>query len=396
MSSSESTASSSSSVEYLAYQPLNLSRPEDDQTSGQPSESRRRRRQRRLTPEHQDPGALYSNTSQRPERADERTPHPLREHPVERKRRLTGTAHNSGRVRSVSGSFHNRGHSSYRGIDNTGPPPNLSTHVHPRAGTGQSAMPAPSSVRRSSTAARRERQINSGGEAFLPRWQPDSHVSMCPVCSRQFTFWFRKHHCRKCGRVVCANCSPHRITIPQQFIVHPPGVIRSFDNTSANNDRLSSAVDARSPIVIDLTGEPADSPHLERSASWRASSRTSDPNLGEGEEVRLCNPCVPDPQPSPRAILDRGGFSRQELSLDRGGIGGPGTALPRSQSRLIESTRLGEYSQHSTSDEARELRRQRGRGMIVWSKSLNVRPIMTYSFTVPTRCRSTGCRPNSA
>lgn len=30
----------------------------------------------------------------------------------------------------------------------------------------------------------------------LPRWQPDSQVSHCPVCGTSFGFFFRKHHCR--------------------------------------------------------------------------------------------------------------------------------------------------------------------------------------------------------
>lgn len=31
---------------------------------------------------------------------------------------------------------------------------------------------------------------------MIPTWQPDSDVSNCPVCDAQFTFWYRKHHCR--------------------------------------------------------------------------------------------------------------------------------------------------------------------------------------------------------
>ncbi|MGR9012776.1 MAG: DUF6765 family protein [Gammaproteobacteria bacterium] len=41
-------------------------------------------------------------------------------------------------------------------------------------------------------------------------WQPDDSVSKCPVCKKSFGFLFRKHHCRKCGRVVCANCAPEK------------------------------------------------------------------------------------------------------------------------------------------------------------------------------------------
>lgn len=105
-------------------------------------------------------------------------------------------------------------------------------------------------------------------DLVLPPWQPDSDVTHCPVCNRQFTFLFRKHHCRKCGRVVCSQCSPHRITIPRQFIVHPP------------SDGSNS--------IADFTGD--DDTNL---ASNFGTFRN--PALGGGEEVRVCNPCVPDP-----------------------------------------------------------------------------------------------------
>ena len=106
---------------------------------------------------------------------------------------------------------------------------------------------------------------------MLPPWQSDTDVSQCPVCGRSFTFLYRKHHCRKCGRVVCASCSPHRITIPRQFIVHPPS------DGSLN--------------IIDLTAD--DETTMSTFGPFR------NPALGGGEEVRVCNPCVPDPNYGP-------------------------------------------------------------------------------------------------
>ncbi|SMR41296.1 unnamed protein product [Zymoseptoria tritici ST99CH_1E4] len=85
-----------------------------------------------------------------------------------------------------------------------------------------------------------------------PEWQPDGNVVSCPVCHTIFGLFTRKHHCRKCGRVVCSACSPHRITIPRQYIVTPEGQSQS-PNGHEN------------------------------------------PALGGGEVVRVCNPCVPDP-----------------------------------------------------------------------------------------------------
>ncbi|RAR02591.1 FYVE-domain-containing protein [Stemphylium lycopersici] len=113
--------------------------------------------------------------------------------------------------------------------------------------------------------------VRRQSDIVLPPWQPDSEVSQCPVCRKPFTFLLRRHHCRKCGRVVCASCSPHRITIPRQFIVHPPS------ESTAN--------------FIDLTGE--DEGAMSNLGPFR------NPALGGGEEVRVCNPCVPDPNFSP-------------------------------------------------------------------------------------------------
>ena len=109
----------------------------------------------------------------------------------------------------------------------------------------------------------------------LPRWQPDSEVSNCPICKSSFTFMNRRHHCRKCGRVVCAKCSPHRITIPRQYIVRPPAEDGIFGSEgSADGDEGNGITGLSSPTRLNSA-------------------------LGGGEEVRLCNPCVPDPNPLP-------------------------------------------------------------------------------------------------
>jgi len=40
-------------------------------------------------------------------------------------------------------------------------------------------------------------------------WQPNT--SSCSVCRLDFDLAFRRHHCRQCGRCVCAGCSPFRV-----------------------------------------------------------------------------------------------------------------------------------------------------------------------------------------
>ncbi|KAI1813241.1 FYVE zinc finger-domain-containing protein [Poronia punctata] len=112
------------------------------------------------------------------------------------------------------------------------------------------------------------RPQNTRLEYSVPRWQPDAEVTNCSICGAGFTLLYRKHHCRKCGRVVCDRCSPHRIIIPRQFVVRPP------DYTNA----------VRHHYFYGNEGGIADFG-----------------SIGGGERVRLCNPCVPDPNMTPPA-----------------------------------------------------------------------------------------------
>jgi len=48
-------------------------------------------------------------------------------------------------------------------------------------------------------------------------WVPDSEASMCMHCMKtKFTAINRRHHCRKCGAVICGACSPKRFLLPNQ------------------------------------------------------------------------------------------------------------------------------------------------------------------------------------
>lgn len=59
--------------------------------------------------------------------------------------------------------------------------------------------------------------------SFVPTWQADNEASECAICHAQFTFFFRKHHCRMCGRVVCGKCSPtYERYLPTSYVVTPP------------------------------------------------------------------------------------------------------------------------------------------------------------------------------
>ncbi|KAL2099181.1 hypothetical protein ACEWY4_005661 [Coilia grayii] len=45
-------------------------------------------------------------------------------------------------------------------------------------------------------------------------WIPDHQEPICMVCQRErFTMFNRRHHCRRCGRLVCHTCSSHRMVV---------------------------------------------------------------------------------------------------------------------------------------------------------------------------------------
>lgn len=216
---------------------------------------------------------------------------------TDRNRRLAAYAQDNSRPRSSSYIQHH--HSRTRPVI-TVPPINLNAATSSQ-GDGNNLLrnrildrPLP---RRPSVGLQYSRR---GHEIILPKWQSDSEVTKCPICNTAFSFWYRKHHCRKCGRVVCSNCSPHRITIPRQFIVHPP------------EERTPSGQTGMGGIeVVDLTNDDENAPSLSPSSPEYGRERGIDPSLGGGQEVRLCNPCVPDPNPlphldhtSPRYTLD--------------------------------------------------------------------------------------------
>ncbi|KAI3319494.1 FYVE zinc finger protein [Xylariaceae sp. AK1471] len=73
------------------------------------------------------------------------------------------------------------------------PPAEIATN------SGGSLLPPVSSL----NSQRNQRKIL---EQSVVTWEEDVKVSKCPFCQQEFGSWtFRRHHCRICGRVVCAD-----------------------------------------------------------------------------------------------------------------------------------------------------------------------------------------------
>ncbi|KAK4188895.1 hypothetical protein QBC35DRAFT_381474 [Podospora australis] len=51
-----------------------------------------------------------------------------------------------------------------------------------------------------------QKQMKKVIEQSVVTWEEDASVPRCPFCKQEFGSWtFRRHHCRICGRVVCAD-----------------------------------------------------------------------------------------------------------------------------------------------------------------------------------------------
>ena len=84
---------------------------------------------------------------------------------------------------------------------------------------------------------------NTGWTLTDPEWTDDS-VQQCERCSSNFTLIKRRHHCRKCGSIVCQACSLNQLLIPNSPYKEPVRVcvvcfVQTSSDPSGTNGKLS-------------------------------------------------------------------------------------------------------------------------------------------------------------
>ncbi|KAM3595590.1 uncharacterized protein V6R79_025751 [Siganus canaliculatus] len=84
-------------------------------------------------------------------------------------------------------------------------------------------------------------------------WVPDTQQQECMVCrSERFTMFNRRHHCRRCGRLVCRSCSEHKMPVEGC----PGDEVRVCKECYAyfhpdSEDELEPVEEAGSPVVTE-------------------------------------------------------------------------------------------------------------------------------------------------
>lgn len=95
------------------------------------------------------------------------------------------------------------------------------------------------------------------GDTDSPVWVPDSSAAKCMHCHRsQFSMLNRRHHCRKCGKVVCNDCSSKRWMLPQQSSKPLRVCLTCFEKLSSARTQSVSGI--TNTTTEDSSGEESD------------------------------------------------------------------------------------------------------------------------------------------
>ncbi|KAK5110464.1 hypothetical protein LTR62_005815 [Meristemomyces frigidus] len=114
------------------------------------------------------------------------------------------------------------------------------------------------------------------GPPTTAHWKPDVASDDCVICHETFTWFFRRHHCRRCGDIVCDNHITKKVPLDQNARLHPDGVVskscdvcwqewaavkrlRQHSRSSSIAESQSSSQHTAVPaLTIPQSGRPAD------------------------------------------------------------------------------------------------------------------------------------------
>ena len=85
-----------------------------------------------------------------------------------------------------------------------------------------------------------------------PLMVADDHVTQCQLCDKKFTMFFRRHHCRACGKVVCNYCCNN--TVPLEYKDYRDGIACDVCYQillSGLTDRINNKDTPHFPILVE-------------------------------------------------------------------------------------------------------------------------------------------------
>jgi len=127
-------------------------------------------------------------------------------------------------------------------------------------------------------------------------WVPDTEAATCMVCNKsQFTLLNRRHHCRKCGSVVCGNCSSRKLNLPAQSTKPLRVCDRCYDSSTTRSTDPNPNWQTQTKPASDSSGdEDSDDENQNGPVEitgtgtwWQHNGSATSANLGVSNEESL-------------------------------------------------------------------------------------------------------------
>ncbi|KAF7317581.1 hypothetical protein MKEN_00845100 [Mycena kentingensis (nom. inval.)] len=148
-------------------------------------------------------------------------------------------------------------------------------------------------------------------EHWVPAiWIPDEKTESCMRCGRTFGWRRRRHHCRLCGRCVCAGCSD------RTFFISDP-------NAKDDSSKPARACNACYETVFPLLDNPAEedlerAPEEEQQQQHHSNSMLDTVSSLSNFPSWLSMPSLPlSSTPEALMAIDRGQYRQQQVKYER-------------------------------------------------------------------------------
>ena len=100
--------------------------------------------------------------------------------------------------------------------------------------------------------------LNEIDDKKIYKWVDDDLINNCYRCGMKFSIFYRKHHCRVCGRIFCYECSNFFENVPEELQIKPQlnqkkvRVCKNCSNKINELHKLKETIDVFELLNLDI------------------------------------------------------------------------------------------------------------------------------------------------